>query len=780
VRRVTVVGCLQVDVNKLEKFMRISLRQTVLTLYVLIFVVSATFSGAVYWQGQAAVKATRLLVDDDIPTLRTLADLKTDVAALEPIVYQYYVRLDRETFLSRKAATEDSIERGLTAIRAAFPQDQRLAKIDAQYAPIKSLVERLGKVLNTRPINREQASFLLAGISSLCIDINRNVEMLAEAIHQGVSKRGAVAQRSIEGIARQVAFFSALLFIVALIGGYYARGYLVEGAARRRLTMFPERDPNPVFSLAEDGAVRYANPGAMETLQRLGAPGSRPAALLPDDLAHRLATLKASGGDQVSWEYAALGRIFGCAIHYLEDYREFHAYMSDITERKRAEEQLVYLAYHDALTGLPNRRRFLERLDEASGDADGGKTAIILLSLDRFKLVTESLGQAAGDRLLVAAAQRLGQLIEAGGESGGNMSLYRFDGDLFAILAAGAASSTVPALFAARLSASMEAPLMVEGRELFGTFSIGVAVFPDDGMDADALMKNAESALHRVIQDGGNGFRCCSREMSALALERLEMEAALRQALAHEQLEVHYQLQVEIASGRLVGVEALVRWRHPRRGMVSPGEFIPLAEETGLIIPLGEWVLRTACTQNQAWQAAGWPAMTVAVNISARQFRGNHLPEVLARVLQETGLEPQYLELEVTESVAMQEVEATIAALRELKAIGVSLSIDDFGTGYSSLAYLKRFPLDKLKVDQSFVRQMVSEASDAAIVQAVIALGHALQLKVIAEGVETEAQLARLKDYGCEEMQGFLFSRPVPAGEIALLLAQHSGSPSRA
>jgi len=238
---------------------------------------------------------------------------------------------------------------------------------------------------------------------------------------------------------------------------------------------------------------------------------------------------------------------------------------------------------------------------------------------------------------------------------------------------------------------------------------------------------------------------------------------------------VHYQPQVEIAGGRINGVEALVRWRDPRRGMVPPGEFIPLAEETGLIVPLGEWVLRTACAQNRAWQTAGWPPMTVAVNLSARQFRGQPLHEMLARVLGETGLAPRYLELEVTESVAMHEVEATIAALQALKATGVRLAIDDFGTGYSSLAYLKRYPVDKLKVDQSFVRHMASEASDAAIVRAVIALGHALGLTVIAEGVESEAQLALLAEYGCEEMQGFLLSRPLPAAELTSLLERRCG-----
>jgi len=281
--------------------MLLNLRQTVLAIYALIFALSVTLSGVVYWQGQAAVKATMLLVGADIPTLRTLADLKTDVAALEPVVYQYYVTLDRPTFLSRAQATEDSIERGLQTIRAAFPDDQRLTEIETQYAPIKSLVNRLGNVLNTRPVNWDQANFLLMEISSLCMGINGNVDLLAESIHQGVAQRGAAAQASIEGITRLVALFSALLFAVALVGGYYARGYLAEGAARRRLTMFPERDPNPVFSLAEDGALRYANPGAMAALRRLGVPFAGPAALLPDDLSQRLAALKTSGRDQGRW-----------------------------------------------------------------------------------------------------------------------------------------------------------------------------------------------------------------------------------------------------------------------------------------------------------------------------------------------------------------------------------------------------------------------------------------------------------------------------------------------
>ncbi len=747
--------------------MKPSLRQTVIALYAAIFASGVALSALVIHQGGIAVAATRGLVERDNRLLQTLERFKAEVAVIEPIAYGNYVFRDRAVFRERKQANELALAEGLQALRQAFPGDGRLALIEMQYPPIKALVGQLDEALHDRPDPR-RALALLRDITTLCIQINGNAELLAQTVRSGVVERGIKAEQAIAAIYAWVIAFSAALLAVALVGGYFARAWLAGMTERRRLAMFPERNPSPVFSLDAGGAVRYANPGAADMLERLGIAEEGPRALFPADLARRLAVLKEAGARQDNWQYEAHGRTLDCRVHYLDDFDIYHAYLSDISERKRAEARLFFLAYHDDLTGLPNRRRFF---DDLAAAAAGGQTgAAVLLSLDRYGRITESLGPALAERVLVAATQRLCALLEADRDEAAHCELYSFEGELFALLACDAAATDAVARKIGRVRAVADSPLQVDGRDLFVTFSIGVACFPQDGREADILVRNAESALQKALREGSSGVQYYSQELNARALDRLELEHELRQALARDELELHYQLQVG-AQGDVVGVEALARWRNPRRGMVSPIHFIPLAEETGLIVPIGEWVLRSACSQASRWQAEGWPAMIMAINLSPRQFRDRELPGLVRRVIAETGLAPRHIELEVTESAAMQDVESSVAMMRELKAIGVSLSIDDFGTGYSSLAYLKRFPLDKLKVDQSFVRNMAEDGNDASIVQAVIALGHSLNLRVIAEGVETEEQLALLKGYGCEEMQGYLFSKPLPASEIPALLA---------
>ncbi|MDP1925192.1 MAG: bifunctional diguanylate cyclase/phosphodiesterase [Thiobacillus sp.] len=749
------------------------LRRKTFAVHGVVLALGVALSALIYFQGHAVLGVTMALVDQDLPTLQSLSDFKTAVAAEEPILYEYYATADRAQFLRRFQDNQAEVERGLQFVREAFPRSTQLAAIEEKRELTRSFAAQLDDTLKADTIDWDKARLLLSLISRYAAEINGNVDFLAQSTQQGVFARGGDVSNRLDGMVGLVMSFSVALFLVALFIGHYANAYIAEARARKRLAMFPERNPNPVLRLTREGEVVYANPSARTMLERIGADPAVPAALFPGDLSHKLGVLQTAGQENANWEYAVHGRTLSCEIHLLKDFEVFHAYLADITERKRAEQQLVHQAFHDPLTGLPNWQRFQQRVEEALSRSGGqGSFAVLLLNLDRFRLIIDSLGHTMGRQVLQAAAVRLGEALddcreEALCAAGG---LYRFEGDSFGILAPGIDSQQAATRLAARIAASEQAPLKVDAREFFVTFSIGAALHPDHGTDAVSLLKNADSALQRVKQRGGNGVQCYDSEMNARALELLELENALRHAEARGELDVFYQPQVELATGCIGGMEALARWRHPQRGLVNPADFIPLAEESGLIVPIGAWVLRTACAQNKAWQDAGLPRLTVAVNLSARQFLDPELPQAVQAVLAETGLEPAYLELEVTESIAMHDVATTIRTLDALRQAGIRCSIDDFGTGYSSLSYLKRLPLDKLKVDQSFVRDMDGDADAAAITRAIVDLGHSLGIRVIAEGVENPRQRELLTGYGCDEAQGYLFGRPLPAVDFARLV----------
>ena len=433
-------------------------------------------------------------------------------------------------------------------------------------------------------------------------------------------------------------------------------------------------------------------------------------------------------------------------------------------------ERLAYLAYYDVLTGLPSRLLFQDRFEQALNQAIRHETGVALLYLDLndFKNINDSLGHNVGDLLLKQLATRLSAGMRE------EDTVARLGGDEFVVILAEVAAAEEVSPVAQKIIELIIEPFMVDKHELFVTCSVGIALYPKDGEDSETLLKNADAALYQAKNQGRNNAQFCTAEMNAKALARLTLENNLRQALKQEEFLLHYQPRVDLRSGQITGVEALVRWQPPGLPLVAPGAFIPTAEECGLIVPLGVWVLHTACAQNVAWQRAGLKPVCVAVNLSARQFRQQDLVAVVSRVLQETGLDPALLELELTESLVMQNVVATIETLTQLKAMGVKLSIDDFGTGYSSLSYLKRVPIDFLKIDQSFVRDITTNADDAAIVKTIISMSHDMELRVIAEGVETEAQESFLRLHDCDEMQGYLFSEPVPAEEIEVLLKSAS------
>lgn len=441
----------------------------------------------------------------------------------------------------------------------------------------------------------------------------------------------------------------------------------------------------------------------------------------------------------------------------------------DVTERINSEEQLNFLATHDALTRLPNRTLLIDRLGQSTARLNWQKrkVAVMFLDLDRFKIINDTLGHTLGDLLLKAVAKRLTASVRSGD------TVARLGGDEFIIALADIGHEEDVTGVAEKILNSLSKPFNLEGRELFITASIGISLCPEDGEQPEVLLKNADTAMYRAKEQGRNNYQYYSAAMNASSLERLMIETSLRQALDRREFLLYYQPQVDVVSQQIVGIEALIRWKHPAMGLVSPAKFIPLVEETGLIVPIGEWVLQTACLQNKAWQTAGFPPIRVSVNVSGVQFRQPGLIDTIRRVLDETGLAPQYLEIELTESILMKNEEKMIAAIDELHEMGVKISIDDFGTGYSSLSYLKRFAIHNLKIDQSFIRDITTNPDDAAIVTAVITLAHSLKLKVIAEAVETDDQLQSLRTLQCDEMQGYLFCRPIPAEEMTRLLKEN-------
>ena len=549
--------------------------------------------------------------------------------------------------------------------------------------------------------------------------------------------------------------------VIDITGRKEAENALRESEARYRLMAENSTDliarttPNGYFVYASDAMRNLLRYEPAEVIGRhlrdFIHPDDRPAlrAIVPDAVGHTFSYRAIRKDGSVIWFESTTRALFD------EEGRmtEIISVSRDVSERRRAEEQIEYQAYHDALTGLPNRLLFRDRLTIALAHAKRQETPLVLmfLDLDRFKIVNDTLGHSLGDDLLRVVAERLKSVLREGD------TIARMGGDEFTVLLADLEDTRGAARIAQKLLETVSEPLRLEGHELYVTTSIGIAVFPNDGDSAELLLKNADSAMYQAKEAGRNSYRLCTPAMNSRATERLSVENALRRAIERDELVLHYQPLIRLDTRQVEGMEALLRWNRPGIGIVQPATFIGIAEETRLIVPIGEWVLREACRH-----ARSLPGRRIAVNLSPRQFQQSDLRDVVARALDDSGLDPRLLELEITESTAMRNTDRTIATLAELRALGVRIALDDFGTGHSSLSYLRRFPIDRVKIDREFVAEIETSRSNRAIVSSVVAMAHGLDLAVTAEGVETEGQVAFLAAQRCEEVQGFLFGRPLP------------------
>jgi len=680
----------------------------------------------------------------------------------------------RRVLLLRISATTDEYESVARALRPL------LEKRGSSPGPVGLLLQEVIQHAQKILAYQQEVNQLVLRITS------------AQTEHLGIGLTQSYT-RSFERDLARANVYRFLLFLSSLALLAYAVDSFLrlrKNAARLRQTeeryrQLVELSPDAIFILTE-GKVVFAN-GACARL--FGAAAAEE--LIGKDTfelihagghdsgqhRHRIAEI----GQSKSPIEMQIVRLDGAAVdvevtagpHVYEGKPAMQVVLRDITERKKSAERLTYLAQYDTLTGLPNRNLFHDRLSLAVAKAkrSGQMLALMFMDLDRFKEINDTLGHATGDKVLQAAAALLRKSLREVD------TVARLGGDEFTIILENIADAGHVTAIAEKIRQALAGPIITEGgHDVFITGSIGITLYPRDADNIDALLQAADVAMYQAKEEGRNTYAFYAPDLNAQAAGRLQMEGLLRRALEREEFVVHYQPKVDVQSGRITGMEALIRWNSNELGLVSPGQFIPVAEKSGLIVAIGAWVLKAACAQNKAWQDQGFPSLLVSVNLSPRQFREKNLVEMIAGVLADTGLEPRFLDLEITEGMVMHNAETAIALLERLHRLGIQLSVDDFGTGYSSLAYLKRFPVQTLKIDQSFVRDLTVAGNDTGIVKAIIAMAESLKLGVVAEGVETREQLACLASLHCGQYQGYYFSKPVPAADFVRILQRDRSS----
>jgi len=740
-------------------------RLRVITVYILVMLLAVLLSGFIYVNDQRLQNTTEQLFSSSLPLLRHINQLRTAKVEHERLIYEYYATTDRLRLLPDIERQQNRLQQLLQKIKEQpLPMQDDLHK---SYITLVGNAQLIDDNLKQDGIDWDLARTQLMSLSHTGRSIDPYLDRMTESIERQAQQDSMASQDRIQLGTRLVISFCLAISALALLVGFFVDRYLRETAERKRLAMFAERNPNPVLSIGLDLSIRYCNPAAQQLTQQLNIESSD---LLPSELSQTIASGKQQGQGILDLQQS----IFSYTWSRLSDLQIGHLYLEDISEQRRAEQQLEHQAKHDRLTQLPNRKQLEDSIEQQlAGDAPAFH--LVLLNLHQFSRITASYGYRFGDKLLLRASQRLQhelrseQLLAPG--------LCRIDGRNFAfILPSHAhlkADEQIQRL-GQRLIECMQEPITLDDNEFHLSLCVGASQAPFDHDQVSGLLKCADAALMQSKKSEGHNLTRYSQKLHQRHAQLLQFENEMRLAIKEQAFELFYQPKLSVNNNRIECCEALMRWMKDGKPHHSPAEFIPIAEQSGLIIPLGYWALETAFAQAQVWREST-PVIT-AINLSLRQFQHHDFLNTLLRLkLQYAGIEA-FIEFEITESLLMQDIEHSIGVMQAIKDMGFALSIDDFGTGYSSLSYLKDFPIDKLKVDRSFIMNMTTNNEDKMLVETIIKLAHSLGLTTVAEGVETAAQLQQLTALACEEIQGYFISRPLPVDDFDLFMQQGSQS----
>ena len=718
--------------------------------FTLVVAIGIAMSVVIQTNGKQAKFSSQNLVLVAIPKLDEIKQLRASIAEHERLLYEYYASTDRETLWPKIQATETHLSQQLMAINKSFAG--HVMALPNLYAEIIALQKALDINLASNSTDWDQAREDLAKLTETGKHAEQILVELTDNVEQEAEKQSQHTQQQIQDIVDLVVFYTVIIILITLLIGYFTQLNIRRTAKRKALAKFPERNPNPVMSLNWQGDVIFSNPASKKLLHIIDPNSTSMSSLLPQDFLARLKKWQQEYESLVHFEETIAQHHLQFRLSLLRDLETCHLYIEDVTERKEAQYQLEYQAFHDIHTGLANRRKFEADLNHVIEHEI--HCSILLLNIDRFKFITSSQGYHIGDLIIRHLGERLLELRE---QFKCHVKIYRLESSTFSIIVYHTNQDEVT-FVAKAIQSAMDEALYVNQHSYYLNLSMGYCHYPQDGNTTQGLISNAHAALiHARIL--GDTIEAYNTQLHEAEQHWLPIERGMREALEHQQYVMFYQAKVDANSGKIKGAEALIRWFKEDGTMVSPATFIPVAEQTGLIIQIGYWVLEQGFRQAKAFHENGQD-IQVAINISARQFQYRHFLEQLQSLIQETGVKPEWIELEITESLIMENAQQSIGIMKKLKAMGFALAIDDFGTGYSSLSYLKQFPIDSLKIDQAFIKNLDHDEDDKSIVAAIIDLAQHLNLKTIAEGVETQAQWQMLKDMKCDYIQGYYFSKP--------------------